>query len=65
VVANEFIRALNARYDAGIRPFSVGQIAHIMHTDPLVLPGVVRPPQAEPFSSLEVLRALDVIRNGF
>ena len=65
VIANEFIRALNEGFDAGIRPFSVGEIAHIMHTDPLVLPGVGRPPQAEPFTALEVLRGLDVIRNGF
>ena len=65
VVANEFIRGLNEGFDAGIRPFSAGEIAHILHTDPLILPGVGRPPQAEPFTALEVLRGLDVIRNGF
>ncbi len=65
IVANEFIRGLNEGFDAGIRPFKVGEIAHILHTDPLVLRGVGRPPRDEPFTALEVLRGLDVIRNGF
>lgn len=65
VIANEFIRALNEHFDAGIRPFSVGQIAHIMRKDPLVLPLVGHPPFAGPFSALEVLQGLDVIGNGF
>ena len=64
VIANEFIRALNQGFDAGIRPFSVGEIAHIMHADPLVLPGVRHSPLADPVSALEILRGLDFIRNG-
>jgi phospholipase/lecithinase/hemolysin len=37
VIANEFIRALNRRFEAGIRPVNVQQIRR---DDPLVLPGV-------------------------
>jgi phospholipase/lecithinase/hemolysin len=64
VIANEFVRALNDGFDAGIEPFSVGEIAQIMHSDPLILPGVGQPPLAEPFTSLEILGSLDFIRNG-
>ncbi len=64
VIANEFIRALNEGFDADIETFRVGEIAHIMHTDPLLFPAEGHPPLAEPLSSLEVLRGLDFIRNG-
>lgn len=43
VVANEFIKQLDSTFAAGIPPLSVEQVAK---TDPLVLPGVGRPPSA-------------------
>ena len=43
VIANEFIRALNRRFDAGVRPVSVQQIRR---DDPLVLPGAGHPAAA-------------------
>ena len=42
VIANEFIRALNRRFDADIAPVSVERIAK---QDPLVLPEAGRPPR--------------------
>jgi phospholipase/lecithinase/hemolysin len=64
VIANEFIRVLNDGFDAGIDPFSIGEIAQIVHDDPLVLPDLGHPPLAEPFTSLEILGSLEFIRNG-
>ena len=64
MIANEFIRALNQGFDAGIRPFNVGEIAHFIHADPLVLPGAGHSPLADPVSAPEILRDLDFIRNG-
>ncbi|HYV62622.1 MAG TPA: hypothetical protein VE958_08100 [Bryobacteraceae bacterium] len=40
LIANEFIRALNTQFAAGIPPVSVGQVAA---SDPLVLPGAGHP----------------------
>jgi phospholipase/lecithinase/hemolysin len=43
VIANEFIRALNKRFAAGIRPVNVRQV---QREDPLVLPGAGQPAAA-------------------
>lgn len=62
VIANEFIRAMNRTFGAGIRPFSQHDIAAIMDSDPLVLEPVGTPPLAP--TALEVLRGLDVVGGG-
>ncbi len=43
LIANEFIKALNTRFAAGIPPVS---IRRIQKSDPLVLPGIGHPPSA-------------------
>ena len=43
MLANDFIRALNRQFAAGIPPVSVATVAQ---SDPLILPGVGRPPSA-------------------
>jgi len=56
LVANEFIKALNRRFAAGISPVTVRQV---QRDDPLVLPGVGRPPAEHKISheTVESLRA--------
>lgn len=43
MLANDFIRALNRQFAAGIPPVSVANVAK---SDPLILPGVGQPPSA-------------------
>ena len=43
LLANEFIKSMNAHFGAGIPPVSVRQVHK---TDPLVFPAVGRPPSA-------------------
>jgi len=63
VIANEFIRALNGTFAAGIRPYSLREIAAIMDADPLVFEPVGIPPRAP--TAVEVLGGLDVTGGGF
>jgi len=63
VIANEFIRALNRTFGAGIQPISLREIAAIMDADPLVFDAVGTPPLAP--TALGVLGELDVFGGGF
>jgi len=58
VVANKFIEALDVAFAAGIPPLLVGQVAS---TDPLVLPGVGRPPSALGHISSDTMNSLRAI----
>jgi phospholipase/lecithinase/hemolysin len=60
VVANEFIRMMNRRLSAGIRPVPVEQVAK---TDPLILPGVGHPASAIKKGSLRQMRKMMGHRN--
>ena len=60
-LANVFIDVLNTEFNAGIRPLSVGNIIAISRTDPLILPGVGRPPFDAHLTSAEVLTSLRFI----
>lgn len=53
VVANEFIKTMNANVAAGIPPVSVEQVAK---TDPLILPGVGHPAKAIEKGSLAPMK---------
>jgi hypothetical protein len=58
VVANKFVKALDSAFAAGIPPLSVEQVAA---TDPLVLPGVGRPPSALGQISPDTMKSLRAI----
>ncbi len=58
VVANKFVKALDSAFAAGIPPLSVEQVAK---TDPLVLPGVDRPPSALGQISPDTMKSLRAI----
>lgn len=55
IIANQFIRTLNQDFTAGIPPLSVALVAQ---SDPLVLPGVGRPPSALTAMSPEMVSSL-------
>jgi lysophospholipase L1-like esterase len=55
LIANEFIRALNTSSSAGIPPLSLRQI---QKSDPLVFPGIGRPPSALGTISPEIVESL-------
>lgn len=63
VIANEFIRAMNRKFGAGIRPYSLREIAEIMENDPLVFDSAGTP--ARGLSALLVPRGLNVVDGGF
>jgi len=58
LIANEFIRALNTSYSAGIPPLSLRQI---QKSDPLVFPGVGRPASALGNISPEIVESLRAV----
>ena len=58
LIANEFIRALNTNYSAGIPPLSLRQI---QKSDPLVFPGVGRPASALGTISPEIVQSLRTV----
>ncbi len=62
ILANAFINVLNAEFNAGIRPLSVGRVNKILHDDPLVLKNVGNPLFGPGVRSEEVLQSLDFIR---
>ncbi len=62
ILANAFINVLNAEFDAGIRPLSVGRVNRILHEDPLVFKNVGNSVFGPGPRSEEVLRSLDFIR---
>ena len=58
LIANEFIRALNTSYSAGIPPLSLRQV---QKSDPLVFPGVGHPPSALGTISPEIVESLRTV----
>jgi GDSL-like Lipase/Acylhydrolase len=58
LIANEFVRALNTNYSAGIPPLSLRQI---QKSDPLVVPGVGRPASALGTISPEIVQSLRTV----
>ncbi|HSS66868.1 MAG TPA: SGNH/GDSL hydrolase family protein [Gammaproteobacteria bacterium] len=63
IVANAFINVLNAEFNTGIRPLSVGQVNKILHKDPLVFKNVGSPRGAPGSHGKDVVRSLRFIGN--
>jgi len=61
VIANEFIRVLDRRFDADIPPVNVGRIAK---DDPLVLPSTGRPPHKEHVSEETARKLRELMLHG-